>query len=244
MDLLHQFEIKTYIPIYIFGIDLSITNASMFMFLGVFLFCSLSFYATRSSNVIPSYYQSIIELFYQFLFDTIDKFAGKNTQHYAPYIFSVFGFIFFANMIGIVPGFFTTTSQLIVTFSLALLVFISVTLVGIVKHGFGFLRLFLPKNIPWYVAILLVPVEIVSYFSRPVSLAVRLFANMVAGHVLLKVFATFAALSVGTAFLPFSIVPIIMNVLFIFFEIMVAFLQAYVFTILTCIYLKDALHLH
>jgi F-type H+-transporting ATPase subunit a len=244
MDLLHQFAIKTYIPVYVFGIDFSITNASLFMVASVLIFCSFSYYATSMPRIIPSGFQASIEIFYLFITETIEKFSGKDAAYYAPYIFSIFIFIFFGNFLGLVPGFFTTTSQIIVTFTLALVVFLSVTALGILKHGFGFLRLFLPKDIPWYIAILLVPVEIISYCSRPLSLAVRLFANMVAGHVLLKVFATFAALSIGTYFLPFSIIPIGFNVIFMFFEMVIACLQAYVFTILTCIYLKNALHLH
>lgn len=244
MDLLQQFSIKTFIPLYVFGIDFSITNASIFMVMSVFLFCSFSYYATSTPRVTPSYLQSTIEIFYLFLIETIENFSGKEAAHYAPYIFSIFIFIFLGNFLGIVPGFFTTTSQLIVTFTLALIVFLSVTLVGIIKHGLGFLRIFLPKDIPWYIAILLIPVEIISYCSRPLSLGVRLFANMVAGHVLLKVFATFAGLFMGSHLFPLSIIPIGFNVIFMFFEIVIACLQAYVFTILTCIYLKNALYLH
>ena len=244
MDLLSQFSIKTYIPIYVFGINFSITNATVFMLLAVVSFCVITHYAISSQRIIPSYFQSSIEIFYQFLTDTIETFCDKETLKFYPYLLAIFSFIFFANMLGVVPGFFTTTSQIIVTLTIASLVFISVTIVGIIKHGFHFLRLFLPENIPWYIAILLVPVEIISYFFRPISLGVRLFANMVAGHVLIKVFATFAMFTVGTYFLPLSIIPVTINVLIMFFEVAVVFLQAYVFTILSCIYLKDALYLH
>lgn len=244
MDLLHQFEIHTFLPLMFLGFDISFTNASLFMMIAVGTFCLLSYFATSASSLIPSKGQSIVEITYQFLLNTLESFAGKGSSIYFPYIFSLFAFILSCNLLGLIPGFFTVTSQLIVTATLALTVFIFVTIVGIKKHGIRFLRLFLPEGIPWYIAILLVPVEIISYFSRPLSLAIRLFANMVAGHILLKVFASFSALCVGTFLLPASVIPIMMNTAFSFFELVVAFLQAYVFTILSCIYLKDALHLH
>lgn len=244
MDLLHQFEIHRIISLSLFGIDISFTNASLFMLIAVGSFSLLSYLAVTNFDVIPNKRQSIIEMLYQFLLSTVETFAGKDGLPYFPYLFALFVFILSCNLVGLIPGFFTVTSQIVVTGTLALTVFVSVTVIGIHKHGLHFLRLFLPHGIPWYIAILLVPVEIISYFSRPLSLAIRLFANMVAGHVLLKVFASFAALTVGTLLLPASIVPIIVNMAFTFFELVIAFLQAYVFTILSCIYLKDALHLH
>lgn len=244
MDLLHQFEIQKYIHLSFFGIDVSFTNASLYMLLSVFSFCGLGYWALSNVSTMPTKKQTVIEVLYKFLLNTLETFGGKNSLKYFPQIFCLFTFIFLANLLGLVPGSFTVTSQLVVTGSLALTVFLSVTVIGIKKHGFHFLRLFLPEGIPWYIAILLVPVEIISYFSRPLSLAIRLFANMVAGHILLKVFASFAALTVGSILIPLSIMPIIINTLFTFFELVVAFLQAYVFTILSCIYLKDALDLH
>ncbi|CAO4842894.1 MAG: ATP synthase subunit a [Holosporales bacterium] len=244
MDLLHQFEIHKIMELSLFGMDISFTNASLFMLIAVGAFCLFSYLAVTNFDVIPNKRQSVIEMLYQFMLSTVETFAGKEGLRYFPYFFALFVFILSTNLIGLIPGCFTVTSQIVVTGTLALIVFISVTVIGILKHGFHFLRLFLPHGIPWYIAILLVPVEIISYFSRPLSLSIRLFANMVAGHILLKVFASFAALTVGTFLLPASIVPIIVNTTFTFFELVVAFLQAYIFTILSCIYLKDALNLH
>ncbi len=244
MDPLNQFQIKTYIPLYFLGIDISFTNASLFMVLSVVLFCVLSFMATRTRSLVPTKMQSIVENTYTFLNTLLQEFCGEGGLKYLPYIFSLFIFVFFSNLLGLIPGAFTSTSQLVVTGTLALTVFISVTFVGLMKHGFKFFRLFLPEGVPFYVVPILIPVEILSYFMRPVSLSIRLFANMVAGHVMIKIFASFAVMIAGTAFLPLSIVPLIINTAVTFFEVVVALLQAYVFTILSCIYLNDALNLH
>ncbi|HCU07335.1 MAG TPA: F0F1 ATP synthase subunit A [Holosporales bacterium] len=244
MDPLNQFQIKTYIPLSFLGIDLSFTNASLFMVLSVGLFCVLSLLATRSCSLVPTKMQSLVENTYTFLNTLLKEFCGEGGLKYFPYIFSLFIFVFFSNMVGLIPGAFTSTSQLVVTGTLALIVFISVTAIGLLKHGFKFFRLFLPDGVPFYVIPILVPVEILSYFMRPVSLSIRLFANMVAGHVMLKIFASFAVMIAGTSFLPLSIVPLIVNTAVTFFEVVVALLQAYVFTILSCIYLNDALNLH
>ncbi|CAO5678497.1 MAG: ATP synthase subunit a [Holosporales bacterium] len=244
MDLLSQFKVKTLIPLSFLGLDVSFTNASLFMVIAVGLFCIFSTVALREESVVPKSLQSTVEILYQFLSNTILTSAGKEGLRFFPYIFGLFIFIFLSNALGVVPGFFTTTSQIILTGTMALLVFISVTMIGFVKHKSHYLRLFLPEGVPWYIAILLVPVEIISYFARPFSLSIRLFANMIAGHILLKMFASFATIAFGMLFLPVAITSIIVNLAFTFFEIGVAFLQAYIFTVLSCVYLKDALYLH
>ena len=244
MDLLHQFDVKTLIPFSLFGIDVSFTNASLYMLIAVSVVCLGLDLVLKQSSSVPSRMQSVVEMLFSFVSKTIETFCGSEGKGYFVYIFILFSFIFMCNLIGLIPGSFTVTSQLIVTFSLALTVFISVTIIGIMKHGLGFIRLFVPHGIPWYVLPLLVPAEIISYFSRPLSLSIRLFANMVAGHILLKVFASFAVLAASSSLMPLAILPLVVNFGLIFFELVVAFLQAYVFTILTCIYLKDALHLH
>lgn len=244
MDPLNQFQVKTYLPLSFLGIDISFTNASLFMVLSVGLFCVLSLLATSSRSLVPTKMQSLVENTYSFLNTLLEEFCGEGGRKYFPYIFSLFIFVFFSNLLGLIPGAFTSTSQLVVTGTLALTVFVSVTVVGLIKHGFKFFRLFLPDGVPFYVVPILVPVEILSYFMRPVSLSIRLFANMVAGHVMLKIFASFAVMIAGTTFLPLSVVPLIVNTAVTFFEVVVALLQAYVFTILSCIYLNDALNLH
>lgn len=186
----------------------------------------------------------VSEELFRFVSDLIKSYVGRGGWAYFPYVFSLFLFILFGNLLGLLPYNFTFTSHIIVTFSLSILVFVGATIAGIIKHGFHFLKLFLPDGVPLYVAPLLVPVEIISYLSRPVSLSVRLFANMVAGHVMLKIFAGFAVLLASSAFVPLAVLPVILNVAVNAFEVLVAILQAYVFTILTCIYLNDALNLH
>jgi F-type H+-transporting ATPase subunit a len=244
MDLLSQFAVKTYLPIHFLGYDFSMTNASFFMILSVMCFCVVSNLALKSQNVIPTPLQSFLEIVYQFLIQTVKTFSGKEGAIYFPYFFALFSFIFVSNLLGIIPSFFTTTSQIILTLSMAFMVFISVIFIGIKKHKMHFFSLFIPKNVPWYIAVILVPIEVISYIAKPFSLAIRLFANMLAGHILLKIFASFAAMSVGKLFIPISSLSFFINLAFTFFEIGVAFLQAYIFTILSCIYLKDALYLH
>lgn len=245
IDPLSQFSVKSLFPFEMGGLNLSFTNVSLFMVATVFLTLGVSFFALRSERLIPTRIQAGTELLFNFLNDLIKSYIGHQGIPYAPLIFCLFLFILGGNILGLLPQAYTFTSQLVVTFSLACLVFISITCVGFIKHGWGFLRIFFPAGTPVYIAPLLVPVEIISYFSRPVSLSVRLFANMVAGHVMLKIFATFAAILAGSSWLgPSALLPIFINIGLFGFELLVAILQAYVFTILTCIYLNDALHLH
>lgn len=244
VDPLHQFLIKPLFDIHIGRLDISFTNSSLFMVLTTFLIVTFMFFATRSPSLIPSRLQYVGETSYDFMAQLIRDSVGEEGIRYLPYIFSLFLFVLLGNFLGMIPYGFTFTSHIIVTFFLALMVFTAVTIIGFVKHGTHFFRLFYPEGTPFYIAPLLVPVEIMSYFTRPISLSVRLFANMMAGHVMLKLFAGFVVLLMGTGFFPVAILPFVVNVAVIGFEFLVATLQAYVFTVLTCIYLNDAINLH
>lgn len=239
VDPLHQFEITPLIPLKIMGIDVAFTNSSLFMFIAVlatvlFLVGGIFHYKT-----IPGRWQSLVEITHGFIMNLIDETIGIKGRPYFPFIFTLFMFILMGNLIGMIPYNFTYTSHIIVTFGLALIAFGLATLIGFVRHGFQYFKLFVPQGAPIYMLPLIVPIEILSYLSRPVSLSIRLFANMMAGHTMLKVFASFTVL-LGL----FGIAPLAVNTVLIAFEILVAVLQAYVFTILTCIYINDAIHLH
>ena len=244
VDPLHQFLIQPLVNMHVGGLDISFTNSSLFMVLTTSLIIAFLYVATRTSSVVPGRLQYVGESAYEFISQLIRENVGEEGMRYLPYVFSLFLFVLIGNFLGMVPYGFTFTSHIIVTFFLALMVFTAVTIIGFVKHGTHFFRLFCPEGTPLYIAPLLVPVEIMSYFTRPVSLSVRLFANMMAGHVMLKLFAGFVVLLMGTGFFPLAILPFVVNVAVIGFEFLVATLQAYVFTVLTCIYLNDAINLH
>jgi F-type H+-transporting ATPase subunit a len=236
---LAQFEIKTLISIRIGDLDLSYTNSALFMTIGVVLAITLLMLGTRRGALVPGRLQSVAELSYEFIANMIRDNVGQEGRKYFPLIFTLFMFVFFGNMLGMVPYSFTYTSHIIVTFGMALVVFVGVTVVGFMKHGIRFLGFLMPTGIPVFMAPLIIPIEVLSYFTRPVSLALRLFANMTAGHTMLKVFAGFVfALGV------FGVVPLALVAALTGLEFIIAFLQAYVFTILTCVYLNDALHMH
>ncbi len=237
---LAQFEIITLVPIQLGGVDASFTNSGLFMVLAVTAITLFLTLGMRSHRLVPGRWQSMAELSYEFIAGMVRDNVGTEGRPYFPFIFSLFMFILFANLIGLVPYSFTFTSHIIVTFAMAITVFLGVTVIGIVRHGLRFFTLFLPKGVPMAMAPLLIPIEIVSYLSRPVSLSIRLFANMMAGHTMLKVFAGFVV--------PLGILggwaPLAVDVALTGFEFLVAVLQAYVFTILTCLYLNDAINLH
>jgi F-type H+-transporting ATPase subunit a len=211
----------------------------MLMVIAVGLITLLLVMGVRRRSLVPGRWQSIVELAYDFVASMIRTNVGSDGRPYFPFIFSLFMFILFGNMLGMLPYSFTFTSHLAVTLGMALVVFIGTTVIAFAKHGFRFFSFFLPHGTPWYVAPLLVPIEILSYFTRPVSLSLRLFANMTAGHTLLKVFGGFIV-AMGVA----GIIPAAAVVALTGLELVVAFLQAYVFAILSCIYLNDALHMH
>ncbi|CAK0751963.1 ATP synthase subunit a [Azospirillaceae bacterium] len=201
----------------------------------------------RQRALVPGRLQSMAELLYQFVANMVRENAGHDAKPFFPFVFTLFAFIMFGNLLGMIPGAFTYTSHIIVTFALALVVFLFVTLLGLVKHGLHFFSLFMPHGVPMVLAPILVPIELISYLSRPISLSVRLFANMMAGHTMLKVFAGFTVMmgaSMGTTGYLAGMGPVIINIALIGFEILVALLQAYVFSILTCLYIRDALELH
>jgi F-type H+-transporting ATPase subunit a len=236
---LHQFTIERLIPLHIGKLDVSYTNSALFMTIAVVLITALMVLGMRKAALVPGRWQSVAEMMYEFVADMVDTNAGQGGRDFFPFVFTLFLFILFANLIGLIPYSFTVTSHIIVTFALAAVVFIGVTIVGIVKHGSHFLRLFVPEGVPVVLLFLLVPIELLSYFIRPFTLSIRLFANMLAGHTMLAIFGGFAA-SVGLlAFFPLAI-----NIALVGLELLVAVLQAYVFAILTCLYLSDALHLH
>ncbi len=234
-----QFKLKPLVPIEVGGMDLSFTNSALFMAVAVVLAGVFLTQSMRGRHLVPNRWQSIAELSYEFIANMVREQVGSDGRPFFPFIFALFMFILLGNLLGMVPYSYTFTSQIIVTFAMAIAVFIGVTLVAIVRHGVHFLTFFFPSGAPIYMAPLLIPIEILSYLSRPISLSVRLFANMMAGHTMMKVFGGFVV-ALGV----FGVAPMLVLIALTGFEILVAVLQAYVFTILTCIYLRDALHLH
>ena len=238
---MHQFEVYRLGPEINLGpANLSFTNASLFMAISAATILFFLFIGTKKKSLVPSKIQLVTEMTYSFIAKMINDTAGSAAKPFFPFIFTLFMFVLFCNMVGMLPYSFTVTSHIIVTFALAAIVFIGVTIIGFIKHGIKYLELFVPKGVPFVLLPLIVIIEIISYLSRPVSLSVRLFANMMAGHTMLKVFGGFViSLGLLGGWLPLSF-----SVALIGLEILVAFLQAYVFAILTCIYLNDALNLH
>lgn len=236
-----QFEIKTLFPIEILGgIDLSFTNASLYMVITVILASVFMKVAFRRGELVPGRLQNTGEMLYEFVNNMLRDSIGPQGRQYFPFVFSLFLMILIGNLIGLVPGAFTFTSHIAVTGALALFVIGMVTFLGFAKHGVKFLQLFVPPGVPGPLLPLISVIELISYLSRPLSLSVRLFANMMAGHAVLKIFAFFCV-QMGVAF---AIFPALMNTAIFAFEVLVAFLQAYVFAILTCIYLRDVVELH
>lgn len=236
---LEQFTIWRIVRIHIGTLDLSYTNAALMMTIAVVLVTALAMLATRRAALVPGRWQSVAEMLYEFVADMVDTNIGQGGRQFFPFIFTLFAFILFANLLGMIPFSYTTTSQIIVTFALAAVVFILVTTIGIIRHGFHFLSLFAPHGVPKVLLLLLVPIELLSYLIRPFTLSIRLFANMLAGHTMLAIFGGFAA-SIGI----FALFPTAINVLLVGLEFLVAVLQAYVFAILTCLYLGEAIQLH
>ncbi|WAJ30272.1 F0F1 ATP synthase subunit A [Antarcticirhabdus aurantiaca] len=245
-DPIHQFQIARLVPIDIGGVDFSFTNSSLFMVATVAVASAFLYYTTRGRGLVPSRMQSVSELSYEFIANMLRDSTGSAGMRFFPLVFSLFMFVLVANLLGMFPYFFTVTSHIIVTFALAMLVIGTVVGYGIYKNGLGWFRVFVPSGVPGVILPFVVVIELISFLSRPVSLSVRLFANMLAGHITLKVFAgfvvslgTLGALGIGGA-----ILPLIMTVALTALEFLVAFLQAYVFAILTCMYLNDAVHTH
>ncbi len=242
---MEQFRVEPIIPLHIAGYDVSFTNQALVMCVVVAAISIFMMIASTSRRLVPGRMQSMAELSYEFVGNMIHSSAGEEGLKFFPLVFTLFFFVLFSNFFGLIPGVFTVTSQIAVTFALAALVILTVIIVGFARHGIGFLKLFVPKA-PVALLLLLVPIEVISFLTRPISLSVRLFANMLAGHTMLKVFAGFviALGGAGGILSVLSIAPMLLIIAITLLELLVAFLQAYVFAILTCIYLSEALHLH
>jgi F-type H+-transporting ATPase subunit a len=234
-----QFEINRLLKLDVFGLDASFTNSSLFMVLAVGITITFLHLAMNSRSLVPGRMQSIAELSYEFIANMVRDNVGKEGMKYFPFVFSLFFFILMSNLLGMLPGSFTVTSHIVVTFALAALVFVVVTGIGFARHGVGYLKLFVPEGVPMWLLPMIVVIELISYLIRPISLSVRLFANMMGGHTMLKVFAGFIpALGV------FGAVPLLATIAFTGLELFVSVIQAFIFTVLTCIYLNDAVNMH
>jgi F-type H+-transporting ATPase subunit a len=245
-DPISQFEIKKIATLgEIGGFEIAFTNSAAFMVAAVAITAGGLVLATAGRSLIPGRVQSVAEVTYEFVADMVKQATGdEGMRKFFPFVFTLFSFILVLNMLGMIPGFFTVTSHIAITAVLALLVFFVVLAVGIYKHGLKFFRLFVPSGIPIVIMPLIVLIEVMSFLSRPISHSVRLFANMLAGHITLKVFASFVVMlsSFGIVGWIGALLPLALTTSLIALEFLVAFLQAYVFAILTCIYLNDALH--
>lgn len=237
---MHQFEINKIFDLSLFGHDVSFTNSSLMMVIALALVSGFLIFAMNGRSLVPGRLQSIAEVIYEYVAGMVKENLGEEGMKLFPWVFSIFIFILALNLLGMIPGNFTVTSHIVVTFALAAMVWIVATLIGFYKHGIGYLKLFVPEGVPLVLMPVIVPIELISYLIRPISHSVRLFANMMAGHTLLKVFAGFAVM------LPWwgKIAPTGFMVAFTGLEFLVAFLQAFIFTVLTCIYLNDALNMH
>ena len=237
---LAQFAIEPIAPIHIGGLDASFTNSAGLMVIAVAAITAFMLLGTRKQAIVPGRWQSLCEGMYDFVSGLLKENVGNEGRKYFPFVFSLFMFILFCNLLGLLPYSFTVTSHIIVTAAMALFVFFGVTIIGIARHGLHFFTYFVPKGAPIALIPVMIPIEILSYFIRPLSLSVRLFANMVAGHVMLTVVGGFVfALGIWAGWIPLAFVTVLFGL-----ELLIACLQAYVFTILTCIYLHDAIHLH
>ncbi len=243
LDPIHQFAISPIVHLHPFGIDATFTNASLFMVVVVLCIAGLMLFGTSARALVPGRLQSLAEMAYEFVKSTFEMAGLHDGMRFFPFVFSLFLFVLFCNVIGLIPYTFTVTSQIAVTGALALLVIGIVVVYGFVHNGAKFLRLFVPSGVPLVLMPFIVPIEIISFLSRPVSLSVRLFANMLAGHITLKVMGGFVVSLLGAGlFAILAPLPFIMAVVLTAFELLVAVLQAYVFAILTCVYLNDAIH--
>ena len=245
-DPIHQFVVKPIVPFEMAGLDLSFTNSSLWMVLGAITSIVFLSLATRKKALVPGRLQVSAEMMYEFVAGMIRENTGPKGRQYFPLIFTLFVVVLMGNVLGLIPYSFTYTSHIIVTFALAAMIFFTVTIFGIINHGFKFFTLFAPAGVPLALQFLIVPIEILSFMIRPITLSVRLFANMVAGHLMLKVFAGFSTmlLGLGLGGIALGLVPMFFNVAIYALELLVALLQAYIFAILSAIYLKDTVDLH
>jgi F-type H+-transporting ATPase subunit a len=244
MDPIHQFAVEHYVPFHLFGLNIGFTNASLFMLLVIAFVSVIMLFGTAQRSLVPGRLQSAAEMSYEFVASTVKMTAGTAGMKFFPLIFTIFMFVLACNLLGLLPFSFSITSQLVVTFALALVVILMVLAVGFSRHGVHFLKLFVPSGVTIWLLPFIVLIEVISFLIRPVTLSVRLFANMLAGHITLKVMAGFvtALLGAGIAVKFIALLPFAANVVLLGFELFVAVLQAYIFTILTCVYLNDAIH--
>ncbi|QAY94442.1 F0F1 ATP synthase subunit A [Methylovirgula ligni] len=244
MDPIHQFTVEPFVPVHLFGLDVSFTNASLFMILVVALVSIVMLIGTSQRSIVPGRLQSAAEMSYEFVASTVRMTAGNEGMKFFPLIFTIFMFVLACNLLGLLPFSFSITSQIVITFALAIGIILVVIAVGVSRHGLHFLKLFVPSGVTIWLLPFIVVIEVISFLIRPVTLSVRLFANMLAGHITLKVMAGFVAalLGAGAATWIVAPLPFLANVVLLGFELFVAVLQAYIFTILSCVYLNDAIH--
>lgn len=242
-DPMHQFEVHKILDLNLFGFDISLTNQSLWMIISTLTIMAIFVFCLRKRTLIPSRSQGFIEVTYEFIQDLTISSAGEKSKKFIPLIMAIFLFISMNNMQGLIPGTYTTTSQVSLNFAMGLFVFILVWIVGFYHHGLKFFTLFVPEGLPLLLRPFIACLELISFFARPCTLAIRLAANMAAGHILLKVFAHFAVM-LASVFIAFSLLPTAFLFGINLLEVLVAVLQAYIFTILTCVYLNDAINLH
>jgi len=244
MDPIHQFTVEPFVPFHLFGLDISFTNASLFMLLVVALVSLVMLIGTSQRSIVPGRLQSAAEMSYEFVASTVKMSAGTEGLKFFPLIFTIFMFILGCNLLGLLPFSFSITSQLVLTFALAIVVILVVLAIGFSRHGLHFLNLFVPSGVTIWLLPFIVLIEVISFLIRPITLSVRLFANMLAGHITLKVMAGFVAALLGAGVVAKLIAPLpfLANVVLLGFELFVAVLQAYIFTILSCVYINDAIH--
>lgn len=245
-DPIHQFVITPIVPFEISGIDLSFTNSSLWMVIGGITASLFLMLGSRKKAIVPGRLQAFSEMIYEFVAGMVRDNTGPDGRQYFPMIFTLFIVVLMGNVLGLIPYSFTYTSHIIVTIALALLIFFTVTIFGLMNHGTKFFSLFAPPGVPLALQVLIIPIEVLSFIIRPITLSVRLFANMVAGHLMLKVFAGFSTMMLGLGLggLIAGLIPMFFNVAIYALELLVAILQAYIFAILSAIYLKDTLDLH
>jgi F-type H+-transporting ATPase subunit a len=241
---IHQFALQPVVSIQVAGHDVSLTNSGLYMLLAVALSCLLVAIGARGGTGVPGRLQAMAEMGYEFVAGMVRSAAGETGMRFFPLVFCIFFFIVICNVVGLIPYSFTVTSQIIITAAMALMVFFTVVVVGLKDHGLHFLKIFVPPDVPIYILPLVVAIEVFSFFVRPVSHSVRLFANMLAGHITLNVFGSFVVVLLGASvvFKAFAVLPFLMTIGLFALELLVAFLQAYVFAMLTCMYLNDAVH--
>jgi F-type H+-transporting ATPase subunit a len=244
LDPLHQFQIHKIIPLSIGSWDISYTNSALWMTIGLSVVCLFFYVSLKQEALVPGRLQASAELSFTFLSDMVKTYIGREGLPFFPFIFTLFWFVLMGNLLGLIPYSFTYTSHIAVTFSLAIVAFLAANVAGFKKHGLGMFHLFLPKGIPIFLAPLMIIIEFISYIARPFSLSIRLFANMMAGHLILKLFASFSMMLAQSSLAVLGVVPLLLNIGVTGLEFLVAVLQTYVFTLLTCLYINDAINLH